>query len=295
MSKHTKLSELLDKDRERFISVLEASPIPEKAAAFLESETDRLLISYNESNITDRERNSAAGMLQAVRMAMPMVDTIGETRIWEAADADKGLTQRRESKPYILLAVGILAFAAIALTIFVSGEGVNNSFSMWLKLAAAAIEGICLFLAGLGIRRKGSADAAGRRQKTENHVDPSRIFHLYRSVMMVVDKNIEENLAADKWEQPAAYSGGSLLTDAEAELYSELLEALYSKDGAFALDKLRGLRHYLHTRGVELLDYREDTADDFDIMPSKKTGTLRPALVSGGIVLRRGLAAEEVL
>lgn len=295
MPKHTKLSDLLEKDKDRFISVLEASPTPEKAAAFLESETDRLLIRYNEADITENERNTAALLLRAVRMAMPMVDSVGETKVWEAVDGEGLSSHRQKSRSIIFLAAGILSFAVIALLTFLPSGGEGASMASWLKLLAAVAEGSCLLLAGYHFKGKGADDMKRRRRKTENIVDPSRLFRLYRSIMMVVDNNIESKAEADRWEQTSSGGESSMLTDAETELYGDLLEALYSKDGEYALDKLRSLKHYLHTRGVELRDYSEDTAADFDIMPSKYTGTLRPAIISGGTVLRRGMAAEEVL
>jgi len=295
MPKRTKLADLLEKDRERFMSVLEAAPSPEKAAAFLESETDRLLIRYNEADITENEREAAAGMLRTVRMAMPLVDSVGETKIWENTDGTGDASLQKKRKSFLCIAAGILAFALIIKLTVAPNTGEGASFLSWVKLAAAALEGVFLFLGGINLRGKDNSGTNKRRQKTESLVDSSRVFRQYRSIMMVVDDNIESRADTDGWTKSVSPVGAGMLTEAETELYSDLLEALYSKDGAYALDKLLGIRYYLHKRGVELLDYSDDTAAAFDIMPSKKAGTLRPALVCGGTVLRRGMAAKEVL
>ena len=82
------------------------------------------------------------------------------------------------------------------------------------------------------------------------------------------------------------------MSAAERDLYAGLLEALYSRDGAFALDELQEVRVFLRTRGVEPVDYTDEHRAWFDVLPAKTAGTLRPALVSDGKVLKKGLAAR---
>ena len=71
---------------------------------------------------------------------------------------------------------------------------------------------------------------------------------------------------------------------------AELLEALYGGDGEYALEKLGAVRRYLKDKGIETVDFDEEHARMFDRMPGAETATLRPALMQGGILLRRGLA-----
>ena len=75
------------------------------------------------------------------------------------------------------------------------------------------------------------------------------------------------------------------------QLYSDLLEALYSGDAEYAFGRLEEIRYYLHGRQVEVVDCSGENAKYFDRMPSSVSGTLRPALVSGGKLLKKGLAS----
>ena len=60
-------------------------------------------------------------------------------------------------------------------------------------------------------------------------------------------------------------------------------------------DCINEARFYLHGKHIEVLDYSEDNKVWFDRIPSSEQGTLRPALVSDGHVLMRGLASSSRL
>ena len=94
-------------------------------------------------------------------------------------------------------------------------------------------------------------------------------------------------------------SGGSDLKPEEAELFSSLLESLYTKrnteKSAETDEMLSGIRYYLYKKNVEIVNYSREQASSFELLPGKKTGTLRPALMANGRLLKKGLAssAEE--
>ena len=52
------------------------------------------------------------------------------------------------------------------------------------------------------------------------------------------------------------------------------------------------MKYYLHRHDIEAVDYSEKTESYFDVMPSSRPGTLRPALVRNGKLLKKGLAAR---
>ena len=75
----------------------------------------------------------------------------------------------------------------------------------------------------------------------------------------------------------------------------ELLEALYTANGDYALLKLKRLRPYLKEKGLELVDYSADTAELFELMPSKNAAvTLRPAIVHEKKLLAAGRATAPL-
>ena len=58
---------------------------------------------------------------------------------------------------------------------------------------------------------------------------------------------------------------------------------------------ISGIRYYLYRKNVEIVNYSREQASSFELLPGKKTGTLRPALMANGRLLKKGLAssAEE--
>ena len=85
-----KMTDLLEKDKDKLLTELSAAASAEKAVHVLENEIDKLLLKHNEQCETDRERESAAYMMQAVRLSLPLVDSVGETKVWEAGETGEG-------------------------------------------------------------------------------------------------------------------------------------------------------------------------------------------------------------
>ena len=57
----------------------------------------------------------------------------------------------------------------------------------------------------------------------------------------------------------------------------------------------RKLQPWLSTRGIETRDYSPETAEMFDLLPTRGTpATLRPALVKEGKLAATGRATEKV-
>ena len=71
---------------------------------------------------------------------------------------------------------------------------------------------------------------------------------------------------------------------------SPLMAASYSGDPEYALEKIEEIKYYLHRQQIEVVDYSEATAQYFDLMPGTQGGTIRPALVADGVLLKKGLA-----
>ena len=80
----------LEKDREQFTSDLERAKNPARAREVLEKELDRLLYQYNAQDISEKSRTAAADMVAAARMAVPLIDSVGETKVWERETGKKG-------------------------------------------------------------------------------------------------------------------------------------------------------------------------------------------------------------
>ena len=81
-----KMTDLLDKDKSNLITELTNAAIPEKAVRVLENETDRLLLRFNEQSGSEAVRDTAAYLMQAVRLALPLIDSTGTTKVWETRE-----------------------------------------------------------------------------------------------------------------------------------------------------------------------------------------------------------------
>ena len=67
-----------------------------------------------------RMRDAAAGMVQALRSSVPLLDTMGEPRVWRRDGNEAGTGSGGRNLSHILLGIGIVltaaAFAVPALT-----------------------------------------------------------------------------------------------------------------------------------------------------------------------------------
>ena len=277
------LVELLEEDRERLLSDLANQPGLEQAEETLEKEADRLLYRYSETEKQEGRSRAASDMMQVCRMSLPLIDTVGGSVVWTAEDGSR-------RKTVLLPAVLCAAGAAVMVFLF-AGGGMPEGFGLLQKIMMCA--GLILLFAGAFLlgRQTGSSrdDARRARQKVENRIDAGNAYRKFRGVMQVIDQTIERVPAGEAAAGEYRISGP--VSEGEIALYAGLLEALYSRDGDTALDKLEDIRYFLHRNNIEAVDYDTASRDWFDVMPSEKRATIRPALVSGGELLKKGLAA----
>ena len=281
----------LEQDREQLSESLRQAGTAEKAAEVLHKELDYLLLRHNEQCSVPAERDAAAYMVQSLQLAVPFVDTVGETRVWERTDNARKQTAGKISKWQTAFLVGMVICLAGVLGISI-GQMKQISFSGVLFLLVFMAGGMsCAFFLGKSMgKTPGKSEA--RQQQVEVRPDTEKIVRQLRTAVMTIDRTLlevgRETAIDQSMSQAEAVHTGD---PAEWELFSGLLEALYSKDGEYALDQCGKIRHYLHQRGVETVEYSEETKAMFDVLPSMEAGTIRPALVSGGKLLKKGLAS----
>ncbi|MBQ6126339.1 MAG: hypothetical protein IJI77_04900, partial [Erysipelotrichaceae bacterium] len=77
-------------------------------------------------------------------------------------------------------------------------------------------------------------------------------------------------------------------------LLSDRLESAYGEGNSeYAKQIVSEVKFYLRRKNIDVVDYDGDNRAFFDLMPSEVSGTIRPALVIAGSVLRKCLAAGE--
>ena len=288
------MTEILEKDRDRLLTELSAAASAEKAVGILEKETDKLLLTYNERAESDSEREAAAHIMQAVRLSLPLIDTAGRSKVWEHGKHDEKAPKKISVTVVLIIIAGLAlcAFGLIPIAMIAMNNTDAASRTDLVSRMISSVLGIAaLFLAGtLSGRPK---DNVKKEYHVELHIDADKVYRNFRTVILSVDQSLEEvrlREAQDKREQAGTIDGRPATTP-EIELFSDLLAAMYSRDPDYALEKIADIKYYLHRQQIEIVDYSEETKHFFDMMPGTSAGTIRPALVADGVLMKKGLAS----
>ncbi len=283
--------ELLEKDKENLLTELAASPGAGKAIRIFENELDKILMIYNEQCSNESERDAAAYMMQSIRLSLPLIDSAGETKIWESEASEKRSGGFRPIMILLLAAGAVLCFLGlIPLLDLLSDAGKDVDL---LRLAGFELGGLAAALCSGLLARRSAPKKAKRSRRIETHVDPGKLYRSFRNAILSVDQNLEEIRSMQRWDERdrAGSIDGHKASSSELDLFSDLLAASYSQDPDYALEKIEDIRYYLHRQQIETVDYSQETAQFFDLMPGQYAGTIRPALVADGTLLRKGVAS----
>ena len=309
-----KMIEYLDQDKERVMTGLRGASTPEDAKQVLEKEADRLLLQYNESCSSLRVRDTASGMMQAVRSSVPFLDSMGEARVWRReGSGGKQSAARGGNLSAILLGIGAALIAAAFLLPALLSGGTSAAPSLLRGLLPLVAGGGCLYLSGRtagknASLRIGNGGGWGTgEEQIEITIDPDKLWSSLRGVIMVVDRSLDaaqEEEAYARQKKLSAAEGGLGIGPEEIELFSGLLEMADADSPQMAAD----IRYYLHKKDVEAVDWSLQYAAWFEMLPTvpgsgpardisaggeeKGAVTVRPALVQGGKLLKKGIAVK---
>lgn len=291
-----KLTELLEKDKDHLLTEISAAGTAEKAVAVLEKEVDKLLLTHNDAAASDAERNSAAHMMQAVRLSLPFIDSLGSTKVFEKGVGDSGPKKKTSIAgillviaAIILLVYGLMPLIMLGMNAAETANARNDLITRGISILMGAA---ALYLSGTMQNKTGPAKK--KEYHVEQKVDADRIYRNFRTVMISVDQSLDEVRLTEKQahREQAGKLEGREASPAEIELFSDLLAASYSGDPEFALEKIAGIKYYLHRQQIEVVDYNENNASYFDMMPGASAGTIRPAMIADGKLLKKGLASK---
>ena len=313
----TTLQELFKKEEDKLRTALAANKGTGPAVGYLQEACERLLYAYNnESDVPDSAKSAAAIMLQSVRATLPLIDTNGDVRVWESAaltdssavDATdkKALKEIRRAKrrenamlrrkkaaslfSVILLILGFAAIAAALFIVYYPQREILQQTSFTNVLIILILSGNFFFLSGILMIAGRSVATALTEQRTEVAVDVDKIISTFRTVILLIDRNLERISDEEDAAKRADGATGERISQDDTDLFSALLEAYYSGDGDYALDRLSDVKFHLHKMGVDVKDYSDETAADFDLMPGEEKRTIRPALYLDGKLLKKGQA-----
>ena len=289
-----KMTDLLEKDKDSLITELAAAGTADKAVRVLENEMDKLLLKHNEQCESDRERESAAYMMQAVRLSLPLIDSNGATKVWErgAGRSDEGGSFKVSFLVLFILglALCVFGFGPMFFNAYVAAEEKLRN-EVLLHGGATIVGLVCLYFAGYMYSRP--KKEGKKEHQVEIKVDANKIYRNFRTAILSIDQSLEEIGAAERWSKrdKAGSIDGRTVTSSELDLFSDLLAAAYSGDPEYALEKIEQIKYFLHKQQIEVVDYSSETAKFFDMMPGSKAATIRPALVAQGGLLKKGLAS----
>ncbi len=290
--KKVKLQDLLEKDKQAVLNELTRVKTTERAPSVIETELDKLLLRYNEGSDSERAREAAAHMLHTLRIALPLMDSADETKVWEIKN-EEDKVHRLTGLSLVLLIIGIVL--AVVTVLFYGKEipfinlTVKEPMSYYMLCGAMVI----MFFSGVAFMRPvGKARPA--QQQVEIIMDPNEVYTKLRTAVLAIDQNLSEVQSQEKWEKrskPGEIDGHQLSAQ-EIDIFADLLAAAYSADGEFALEKIDDLKYYLHKQGMDIQDLTAENQANFDVMPAQESKTLRPALVMDGVVLKKGMATK---
>lgn len=291
-----KMTDLLEKDKDKLLTELSAAGTAEKAVKVLENELDKLLLKHNEHCESDRERESAAYMMQAVRLSLPLIDSNGTIKVWERGgrlDSDDGGSFKVSFLVLLILGIALCVFGFGPLMMEAYTGVAENARDQVLLHGGATVVGlISLYFSGYMYSRPKKRGKA--EYQVDIRIDADRIYRSFRTALLSVDQAIEEIRASERWKEreKAGSIDGRAVTPSELELFSDLLAAAYSGDAEYALEKIEQIKFFLHRQQIEVVDYSKETEKYFDLMPGSKAATIRPALVAQGGLLKKGLASS---
>ena len=289
-----KITDILEKDKDKLITELSAAKSADKAVRVLENEMDTLLLKHNEQCESDRERESAAYMMQAVRLSLPLIDSNGAVKVWErgGGDSDHGGSFKISFLVLLILGLALCVFGLGPLFLDAYNAAASNAKSdVILRVSATVVGFICLYFAGFAYSRP--KKAGSKEHQVEIRVDADKIYRNFRTAILSIDQSLEEINASERWNKrnQAGSIDGRTVTSSELDLFSDLLAASYSGDPEYALEKIEQIKYFLHKQQIEVIDYSKENEKYFDLMPGVRAATIRPALVAQGGLLRKGLAS----
>lgn len=288
-----KLADLFDAEKETVTGNLARDRGPELAVSTMQKTLDRVLYRYTELCPDRAVCTQAQSILQGIKNTLPLMMAVNDSRHWELKEGSDG-----KRKPPL---VGIL-LSAVGLALVVAGTLLadyvgDHTFSL-SNLLLPTVGAVCLLLGGIFIIKKPRlASSQSNTGKVEYLIEPALVFQTVRGALLAADKALED--ARDRAEAERVRSdesGASPISSEETELFASLLEAAYARRGANDSDAKEveaNIRYYLHRRGVELEDYTRGHESWFELLPARKPGTMRPAMVAGGRLVKKGLASDK--
>ena len=317
------LQSIYEQDKERLVTMWTGAPKAEiiKTA---EQELDKVLYAFNDREDNPRVREAANAMIRTAKASMGLLDTAGVTRIYGRTDYTGGGAVKEKSDPkegkllkrfWVLLILGLVFAAPYIYITYKLLSQVSSEWQWYLLISTPVAAMVLLFIAGACMRRQ--EFTSHEKMHAEVLTDPMKVYHQILAVILVIDKVLEEirNAEEIRERQQIREEAGNA-DPKELELLSQLLEDAYARKQTDdqAAETISQIRFYLHRKHIDVIDWQDPAGNFgnaseagipgtqlavssssvrncFDMIPAYEAGTIRPAFVSEGKLLRKGLAS----
>ena len=282
---------LLEVDREMIVAALNRDRSPAAAQTTLEKALDRVALRYAEQCGDAASRDAAQLIINAIKSAAPLVDSVGEVRRWQKS-AGKSAPRRIKPANLGLMALGAVLELAVMLGLLITGGRLTGAVAFIEAIVPAALGMAALFWAGVRHGRPEKRRDAEPDLRDEFLIDAEKVWHHLRGMLLLADSAVESARSRYAVERQATRDARGPLDRSQAELFAGLLESCYAQDNADSREMAGSIRFYLHGAGVEVLDYAKGREGWFEFLPARSPGTIRPALVCDDKLIKKGLASN---
>lgn len=282
------LQALFEEEKENLLSTLSSQKDIEGVIKQTDTLLGRILFRFNENEESEKVKAYAYAVMQSIRASLPLIDSTGEPEIYTYTKAD-GTVQKRDLRFLLVLCIGIACCAAACVLVLLSMRAAAAVLNLPVVLILLCLGIVCIFFGGKLSRPKNSST---QKVTAEIKADPERIRRHLLAAIISADHLLDEVRTEERIEQRHQLAKEADDVDqSELRLLAQLLEDAYAdKNSDLSKETISHIKYYLHSRRIQALDYTPDNASWFDILPGEG-GTLRPALVIDGALLRKGLAS----
>ena len=284
-----RMQELLEKDKEKIISQIASAPNSEEAAKAVDNEFTKILYAFNDEEESDNIKAAAYNMVQTAKASSLLLDCDGETKVW--GKTSYAQNEAKKSYTFLIFAlIGVICIAGAILLFAAKEDALSTLLEQTPILLLLAAGSVLLFFAGAGSKKR----AKGKKEDLygETLPDGQKVYRAMLSTVLAIDKRLDEMRTAEAIERKKQLredNGG--FDSKQIDMLSRILEDAYTeKESVYAQEMISHIKFYLHSYSIEALDYTPENRAMFDLMPSARRATLRPALVMDGRLLKKGLA-----
>lgn len=287
-----KMQDYLERDSERFLSLISKSNSKEAIIKEIRSELDRVLYAYTEQELSDRIKEAANSMMIVAKSSADLLDSNGTSKIYTRKEYNTKEEKGKRSWLYTLfLFFGLLSLLAAGAYIYIYYIQYDTTYYSLALLAVVVLSGIFLYLSGVfshRVKKENKDDLYA-----EISFDAKKVYQNIYGMVLVMDKVIDDLTLSETLEKKRELQenhGG--VDEKELNLLSQLLESAYGlREEDASREVISEIKYYLHNKHIELVDHNEENDRYFDKMAAEEEITLRPAMLLDGVLLKKGLAS----